>query len=72
MLQIHPDAASNFDRKAAEIVGLIAEEPPQPTSKNRRAPDFFVDQTITEADIIGEIRLALQNGWVVGRERGEH
>lgn len=62
MLQIYPDAASNFDRKAAEIVGLIVEEPPQPTSKNRRVPDFFVDQTITEADIIGEIRLALQNG----------
>lgn len=64
VVEMHPDASDNFNRKAKELVSLVKEEPAQPIKDKRIVPDFFVDQTITAKDIIGEIKIGVEDSLV--------
>ena len=70
--RIHPNAVTNFDRKASSIVKGVsfrphqADEPPigeagigesGSTQTQSSGPDFYVSRVFTQADIIGEVTL---------------
>lgn len=57
-LNIHPSAASNFDTKAAAFVDLIKEIPAASASQPSFPSERHVAASLTDKDIIGEIKIA--------------
>jgi hypothetical protein len=66
---LHPAASENFNRKASELVSLVREYKSPSDDVPKTAPDFYVEQKLTEKDVIGEIELGLADsfGVSVGR-----
>lgn len=57
-INIHPSAASNFNEKASELVGLIEVFPVGETKKDSFPSELHVAASITDKDIIGDIEVA--------------
>lgn len=60
-LKLHPDAESNFNEKANNLITKLAPEPKEMAQNHTDSftPDIFVSQIINGKDIKGEIRLGL-------------
>lgn len=56
-LNIHPNAASNFNEKANGLIGLIEEFPIEKQKKSSFNSDLNVAASFTDKDIIGEIEV---------------
>ena len=66
--EIHPEAKKNFDKKARQILSKVTKvELPKRCKQNKKS-NFFVTQTITDEDIIGDIKTHLEDG--MGYEKG--
>ena len=70
ILEVHPDAAANFDEKANSLLLELGPVPPRTPATPPFRSDPFVAAHITDADILGEVRLGLVDG--VGAEVGKH
>ncbi len=57
-LNIHPNAASNFNKKASGLIDLVEEFPIEKQKKSSFNSDLHVAASITDKDIIGEIEVA--------------
>lgn len=57
-LNIHPNAASNFNEKASGLIKLIEEFPIEKQRNDSFQSDLHVAASITEKDIIGDIEVA--------------
>ena len=57
-LNIHPNAASNFNKKASGLIDLVEEFPIEKQKKSSFNSDVHVAASITDKDIIGEIEVA--------------
>lgn len=69
-LELHPDAAANFNEKADSLLLELAPVSPRPRCAVPFPPDPFVAAHITDADILGEVRLGLVDN--AGVEVGKH
>lgn len=69
-LELHPDAAANFNEKADSLLLELAPVSPRPRCAAPFPPDPFAAAHITDADILGEIRLGLVDN--AGVEVGKH
>lgn len=58
VINIHPSAASNFNTKAEELIGLIEEFQKAEERKDSFPSDIHVAASITDKDIIGDIEVA--------------
>ncbi len=58
VINIHPSAASNFNTKAEELIGLIEEFQKVEEKKDSFPSDLHVAASITDKDIIGDIEVA--------------
>ena len=70
MIQIHPSAAKNFNKKAIELVKRIKEIPPEPNPVPKKFPsDVQIAASFDEKDIIGDVEVADSNyrGEIVNR-----
>lgn len=59
--EIHPDAKDNFDRKAHEVLSSVTKIDRTETATSKESKFYIVD-TISESDIIGDIRIELTDG----------
>jgi hypothetical protein len=69
-LEIHPDAAVNFENRANSLLLEIAPATPPPRTESSFRPERFIAAHITAADIIGEIRMGLVDS--TGAEVAKH
>jgi len=67
-LDLHPDAARNFDEKAEGLLPLVSVVPVVGEHEGAFRPDFHVRAHFTESEIIGEIETAFID--YRGRESG--
>jgi hypothetical protein len=67
-LDLHPDAARNFDEKAEGLLPLVSVVPAIGEHEGAFRPDFYVRAHLTESEIIGEIETAFRD--YRGRETG--
>lgn len=69
-LELHPNAAQNFNDKAEALLLELTVKPKiQASSSQTFKPDIFIAHHLTEKDIIGEIRVGMVNG--LGNEVGK-
>lgn len=52
-LEIHPDAAANFNLKGKDLLGSLKAPSPQPENRRSFKADRFIAHQFTQADIIG-------------------
>ncbi len=60
-LNIHPNAATNFNDKASGLIKLIEEFPIEKQKNSSFHSDLHVAASITEKDIIGDIEVAISD-----------
>ena len=58
VINIHPSAADNFNKRANDLVSLVIEFPPEPSRQESFPSDLHVAATLTDKDIIGDIDVA--------------
>lgn len=67
-LELHPDAAKNFNEKASSLLSELSPKPKRSRrSKGSFIPDWFIAYELRKGDVIGEITLRTTlNGDVTG------
>ena len=60
-INIHPSASNNFNKKADELLGLVAEFTIESPQQEGFPSDLHIVEHITEKDIIGDIDVSLND-----------
>lgn len=58
LINIHPSAENNYNKKANELIELIEEFPTEEKKKSSFPSELYVAASLTEEDIIGDIEVS--------------